>query len=63
MKSTRSLVLRRETLTDLTDDELSFGGGALLTLQADCSYDDVNEYNQALLRKLTLHQRCTWSCI
>lgn len=63
MKPSRRLALRRETLTDLTNDELSFGAGVLLTLQANCSVDDVNEWVRYQQIRLTLHPRCSWSCI
>jgi len=34
-----------------------------LTLQAGCSVDDVNAWVRDQQIKLTLHPRCTWSCI
>lgn len=63
MKSTRHLALRRETLTELTDAELTLAGGAAPTLYAGCSYDDVTELAADALRKVTLHPHCSWSCI
>ena len=63
MKPTRHLALRRETLTDLSDSELSaLHGGVTLTLQAGCSVDDVKAYVQNQLHELTLQPRCSWSC-
>ena len=64
MKTTRRLALRRETLSELTHDDLvGLGAGALPTLQAGCSADDVTDDVRALLLKLTLQARCSWSCI
>ena len=65
MKQSRRLALRRETLTELTNDELTMAGAnaVTLTLQAGCSADDVNEYVRDLAMKLTLHCHCSWSCI
>lgn len=64
MKPSRRLVLRRETLTELTNDELSraVAGGAP-TLQPGCSTDDVNEWLESVYWKLSIHQHCTWTCI
>lgn len=63
MKPTRHLALRRETLTNLSDSELSaLQGGGTLTLQAGCSVDDVKEWAQNQLHNLTLQPRCSWSC-
>lgn len=60
----RRLALRRETLTELTTDELTRAvAGALPTQQAGCSVDDVNEYLENLYWKLSIHQHCTWTCI
>jgi hypothetical protein len=64
MKTGRRLALRRETLTELSTHDLTgLGAGALPTLQAGCSVDDVNDRVEALLLKLTLQARCSWSCI
>lgn len=51
MKPNRQLALRRETLTDLTADELTFGGAAGEAVGRD-----------ELLLLLTLHRYCSWSC-
>ncbi len=64
MKSTRHLALRRESLTELTPDELaSAGGGQAPTLQQGCSYDDVTVVVKNTMLRLTLHPHCSWSCI
>ncbi len=64
MKSERRLALRRETLSELSSDDLSgLRAGALPTLQAGCSADDVTDDVRDLLLKLTLQARCSWSCI
>lgn len=67
MKNARRLALRRETLTELTADELSLAGGAMegppLTIKATCSADDVTAWGNEVLRAYTLHARCSWSCI
>lgn len=65
MKSSRRLALRRETLTELRADELSFAGGAgaVPTLQAGCSYDDVTQAYEDALWRYSLHQHCSWTCI
>ena len=58
MKATRRLALRRETLTELSADELARAGAgaAILTLQEGCSLEDVYWY-------FSIHQHCTWTCI
>jgi hypothetical protein len=68
MKSSRRLALRRETLTELTANELSAAAGAAagppsLNVPTNCSYADYNAYAQRLMLDLTLHQHCSWSCI
>ena len=63
MKPNRRLALRREALTDLTTDELSFGGGALPTLQPGCSVDEITAICKDVMLELTLHPHCSWSCI
>ena len=63
MKSSRRLALRRETLTELTDADLSFGGGALPTLAAGCSVDEITAICREVMLELTLHPHCSWSCI
>ena len=58
MRPGRRLALRRESLTELTADELARAGGGYAppTFQhADCSLDDV-------LLDVTLHKDCSWSC-
>ena len=62
MKNSRRLALRREALTELTDDDLTFAGGVLLTLQPGCSVDDVKEWVRYQQARLTLEPRCSWSC-
>ena len=55
MTNRRVLALRRESLAELTSDELArFAGGTL---------DEVNERLEALYWKLSIHQHCTWTCI
>jgi len=63
VKSTRRLALRRETLIELSRDEMTFGGGALPTLQAGCSVDDITAICKDVMLDLTLHPQCSWSCI
>ena len=68
MKSSRRLALRRETLTELTPTELSAAAGAIagppsLKDVTGCSVADYNAYAQDWMLALTLHQRCSWSCI
>ena len=53
MKNDRRLALRRDTLADLTQDEMSFGAG-----QGEPTTDIAKQ----LLLKLTLHAYCSWSC-
>lgn len=63
MKPHRRLALRRETLTELTDAELSFAAGALPTVQPGCSVDEITAICRDVLLELTLHPHCSWSCI
>lgn len=58
MRDRRRLALRREALGELSADELAraAAGGVTLTLQQDCSLEDVAWY-------LSIHQHCTWTCI
>ena len=64
MKSSRRLTLRRETLTELTCDELALAvAGAVPTLQPGCSVDDVNQFVEDVYWRLSLHQHCTVTCI
>lgn len=63
MKPTRTLALRREALTELTPDELSFRGAGNLTLEPNCSVDDVTAVTKDVLLRLTTHPHCSWSCI
>lgn len=64
MASSRRLTLRRESLTELTSDELAMArGGEAPTLQPGCDTDDVNAYVRQLALKYTIHQHCSWSCI
>lgn len=61
---THRLALRRETLTELSTDELTHAvGGVTLTLAAGCSADDVTQRVEDLTWRLSLHQHCSWSCI
>jgi hypothetical protein len=63
MNPTRRLALRRETLTELTADELTFAAGAAPTLKPGCSEDEIRDYLREVQLKLTLHPHCSWSCI
>lgn len=63
MKPNRSLALRREILTELTADELSFRGAGNLTLEPGCSVNDVTDAAKDAMIRLTLHPHCSWSCI
>ncbi|HEX8004618.1 MAG TPA: hypothetical protein VF519_18180 [Mycobacteriales bacterium] len=66
MKSTRRLALRRETLTELTADELTIAGGAIAgppSLKGPCDTDDINWWMRDVTLDLTLHKDCSWSCI
>lgn len=66
MKPSRHLALRRETLTELTTDELAqaaAGSPGVPTLEAGCDTNDVNDYLRDLALRLTIHQHCSWSCI
>lgn len=56
MRADRRLALRRETLTELSPQELSFNAGA------DTSYDDVTDKLRTIALKLTLNAQCSWSC-
>lgn len=66
MKPNRRLALRRETLTDLSADELTFGGAAAPGLSfrdgSPCSApEDTNPFG--VLLALSVHWHCSWSCI
>ena len=67
MKNSRRLALHRETLTELTADELAFAGAAMagppLTIKATCSADDISAWSRDVMLELTVHQHCSWSCI
>lgn len=67
MKNDRRLALRRETLTDLSADELSLAGAGAIggppSLQPGCDTDDVNWWLRDVTLGVTLHKDCSWSCI
>lgn len=64
MKPNRRLTLRRETLTELTADELAYAvAGAIPTLKPGCSADDVEQLVEDLYWRLSIHQHCTITCI
>jgi len=65
VKPTRRLALRRESLTELTPDEMRLAGGQANppTLQPGCDTDDVNWFLREVMLDVTLHPHCSWSCI
>ncbi|HEV2890725.1 MAG TPA: hypothetical protein VGX28_10145 [Frankiaceae bacterium] len=65
MKNDRRLALRRETLTELTDSELTIAGGAAGVPSTDtkCDTNDYNWWLRGVTLDLTLHKDCSWSCI
>lgn len=67
MKPNRRLSLRRETLSELSADELTFGAGIAeipsLKVPTACSLAEYNAWLRDIQIGLTVHQRCTWSCI